>query len=271
MILELCNKTIPNLSTLVTTLIILNLSIDHWHVFKIGNIIVLNHKHGATDLDDIVNFQWVEGADFSFSTQTEPGPVSWSHILEIEAWGFALLTLAVSNLGVKVTHLWIFLHVKCIIHISAYAKAHLINSDHSISRRSLKHVQLYNIVFAGGDNPEFTESHLEHHVLSQEDFLPYHDESSSGWPDVSQVEMAAWNLAFFLLDVFDFAVSTTHERFWDHDVVTGRVTAQGCTVLPNNENIVEQLAFDSFKNQDVWIFNLIELINILVNAVIQDI
>ena len=74
-ILELCNKTIPNLSTLVPSLIILNLSIDHWHVFKIGYIIVLNHKHSATDLDDIVNFQWVEGADFSFSTQTEPGPV----------------------------------------------------------------------------------------------------------------------------------------------------------------------------------------------------
>jgi hypothetical protein len=75
-ILELCNKTITNLSTLVPSLIILNLSIDHWHVFKIGNIIVLNHKHSATDLDDIVDFQWVEGADFSFSTQTEPGPVS---------------------------------------------------------------------------------------------------------------------------------------------------------------------------------------------------
>ena len=74
-ILELCNKTIPNLSTLVSSLIILNLSIDHWHVFKIGNIVVLNHKYGATDLDDVVNFQRMKGADFSFSTQTKPGPV----------------------------------------------------------------------------------------------------------------------------------------------------------------------------------------------------
>ena len=74
-ILELCNKTIPNLSTLVSSLIILNLSIDHWHVFKIGNIVILNHKHSATDLDDVVNFQRVKGANFSFSTQTEPGPV----------------------------------------------------------------------------------------------------------------------------------------------------------------------------------------------------
>ena len=75
MILELSNKTIPNLSTLVPSLVILDLSIDDWHVFKIGNIVVLNHKHGATDLDNVVDFQWVKGADFSFGTQTEPGPV----------------------------------------------------------------------------------------------------------------------------------------------------------------------------------------------------
>ena len=63
--------------------------------------------------------------------------------------------------------------------------------------------------------------------------------------------MAARSLAFFLLDVFDLAVATTHERFRDHDVVACRVTAQGSTVLPNNVNIVEQLAFNSLKNQDV--------------------
>ena len=86
-------------------------------------------------------------------------------------------------------------------------------------------MQLYNIVFTGGDNPEFTEPHLEHHVLSQENFLPNHDESSSGWSDVSQVEVATCSLAFFLLDVFDLAVAATYERFRDHDVVACRVTA----------------------------------------------
>lgn len=75
MILELCNKAIPNLSTLVSPLIILNLSINHRHVFEIGNIVILNNKHGATDLDDIVNFQWVKCAYFSFCTQTEPSPI----------------------------------------------------------------------------------------------------------------------------------------------------------------------------------------------------
>jgi hypothetical protein len=55
--------------------------------------------------------------------------------------------------------------------------------------------------------------------------LPHHDESSGSWSDISQVEVAAWSLAFFLSDVFDLAVTTTHERFGDHNVVACWVTA----------------------------------------------
>lgn len=67
MVLELGNQSVSNLASLVTSLV-LNLPVDDRHVLEVGNIVVLNHKHGATDLDDVVDLQGVQSTDLTFST-----------------------------------------------------------------------------------------------------------------------------------------------------------------------------------------------------------
>lgn len=88
----------------------------------------------------------------------------------------------------KVAHLGVFLHVECVIHITANAQAQLVHCDDSISLRTLENMQFNQILLAGGDDSELTETHLEHHVFTQEYFLSHHDESPCGRSNVSQVE-----------------------------------------------------------------------------------
>jgi hypothetical protein len=63
-VLELGDEAISNLSPLATSLI-LNLAVDHGHVLQIGDIVVLHYEDCASYFDYIVNFEWVQSADFS--------------------------------------------------------------------------------------------------------------------------------------------------------------------------------------------------------------
>lgn len=65
------------MSSLITSLILVNniFLVDDWHVFESGNIVGLDNEHGASYLDDIVDFQRVQGAYLSFSTQPEPSSI----------------------------------------------------------------------------------------------------------------------------------------------------------------------------------------------------
>jgi hypothetical protein len=67
----------------------------------------------------------------------------------------------------EVTHLGVFLNIERIIHISPDTKPQMVNRDHSIPAWPLKDMQLDDVIFAGRHDPEFTEAHLEHHVLSE--------------------------------------------------------------------------------------------------------
>ena len=72
MILKLSDQSITtrtNLSSLISSLILILihiLSVYNWHVLKIGNIVVLNHKYSAANLDDIIDFKWMKCTDLSF-------------------------------------------------------------------------------------------------------------------------------------------------------------------------------------------------------------
>jgi hypothetical protein len=74
-VLELSNEPISNLSSLIASLIVLYLSIDHWHVFEICNIIVLDNKNSAANFNDIVYLKWVKSTNLSFSTESKPGSI----------------------------------------------------------------------------------------------------------------------------------------------------------------------------------------------------
>ena len=61
LILKLCDKAIAsraNLSSLVTSLILVDniFLVDDWHVSKSGHVVGLDNEHGASYLDDIVDF-----------------------------------------------------------------------------------------------------------------------------------------------------------------------------------------------------------------------
>jgi hypothetical protein len=91
MVLELSNKSVTCLSSLVTSLV-LHFSVNHWHVLKVGDIIVLNNEHGAADLYNIVYFQWVQCADFALCRKPQPGSVGTADILKIESLSFSLFS-----------------------------------------------------------------------------------------------------------------------------------------------------------------------------------
>ena len=78
----------------------------------------------------------------------------------------------------EIAHLGVFLDVEGVIHIPADAEAHCINRDHSISLWSLEHMELNDVLLGSRHDSEFTQTHLKHHILSEEDFLSHHYESS---------------------------------------------------------------------------------------------
>ena len=123
MILELSNKSISYLSSLISSLVVLYLSVDHRHVLEISNIVVLNHENSTADFDDVVDFQWVKGTDLSLSTKTEPGSVGGPNVLKIEALSFTLLSSTICDLRMEIAHLRVFLNVECIVHISTNAQS----------------------------------------------------------------------------------------------------------------------------------------------------
>ena len=125
---------------MISALIVLYLSIDHWHVLEISNIIILNHKNSTADFNDVVDLQWVKGTDLPLGTETEPGSVGGANVLQVESLGFTLLSSAVSDLRVEIAHLRVFLYVKCIVHISADAQAEMVNCDHPVSTGPLKNM-----------------------------------------------------------------------------------------------------------------------------------
>lgn len=85
----------------------------------------------------------------------------------------------------EITHLWIFLNIEWILHVSADGQSRNVDCYDTVSLWTFKDMKLYQIVFACCDDSKFAESHLEHHILSQKNFLSNHDKSSSGGPDIS--------------------------------------------------------------------------------------
>ena len=66
-------------------------------------------------------------------------------------------------------------------------------------------------------------------------------------------------------------MSSGNKAFRDDDAVARRVSAQGSTVLTNYVDVVQELTFNRLKDEDVTIFDLVELNGILVEAVVQDV
>lgn len=85
----------------------------------------------------------------------------------------------------EITHLWVFLNIEGILHVSADGQSRNVNCDDAISLWTFKNMEFNQVIFACSDDSELAEPHLEHHILPQENFLSDHDESSCGWPDIS--------------------------------------------------------------------------------------
>ena len=49
------------------------------------------------------------------------------------------------------------------------------------------------------------------------------------------------------------------------------MASKGSAILANDVDIVQQLSLYCLKDQDVRVFNLVELVYVLVNAIIQDV
>ena len=99
----------------------------------------------------------MQGAYFSLSTQPEPSSIGWSYVLKVKALLLSATlwaTRAVRDFGMEIAHLRVFLHIESVIHISADAEPHLVYCDHPVSGRALEDMGLYNVVFAGGYDPE---------------------------------------------------------------------------------------------------------------------
>ena len=53
--------------------------------------------------------------------------------------------------------------------------------------------------------------------------------------------------------ILDLTVSSAHEALGDDDVIAGRVATKSCSILADDIDIVEQLSFNSFQNQNIHV------------------
>jgi hypothetical protein len=237
------------------------LLVDERQVLEQIDVVALNNEDCAAYLDDVVDLKRVQLTDFALSTQSQPSAVCWANILKIESCLLVRVSLAikVSYFGMKVAHLGVFLDVKAVLHISSDTQPLIgINSDHSASSRTFENMQLDYALFACGHDPEFAESHLEHHVFPQKNFLAHHYKASSCRPNVSDEKLGCHRLFGIgvigtVLVVLDFTVPSAHEAFAYHDVVARWMSSQSCAVFTNYVDVVEKLAFYSFEHKNVLI------------------
>ena len=105
----------------------------------------------------------------------------------------------------EITHLRVFLNIERILHVSPDRQSRNVNCDNAVSLWAFKDMKLNQITFTCCDDSKFTEPHLEHHILTQEDFLSNHDKNSSGGPDISKIEIARVLPWVIICLVSDFA------------------------------------------------------------------
>ena len=53
--------------------------------------------------------------------------------------------------------------------------------------------------------------------------------------------------------ILDLTVSSAHEALGDDDVIAGRVATKSCSILADDIDIVEQLSFNGFQNQNIHV------------------
>ena len=131
--------------------------INDRHLFQIVNVWTFNQKDGWADLENVANTQLVQRTLLSFGAQTQPSSISRPNIIQEEtSLTTRLPSLFIGNLRVMIWHLTVFLDTEWVLLVSANGEPHFIHGDHSISRRSLKHMQLGHARFRSSHNFEFT-------------------------------------------------------------------------------------------------------------------
>ena len=180
---------------------ILGTFVDDRHILKVVNVRALYNKDSASNFENVADSQGVQSALLTFCTQSEPGTIRRTHISQVESSSLLLIGSRssdchfVADLGMVVAHLRVFLYTKSVLLVSTNGQTRLVNWNHPISGRALKYMQFNHCRLRCRHNFEFRKPHLEHHMVSKCDLLAHHDESTSGRPNVSQVEIGQVSIA----------------------------------------------------------------------------
>ena len=60
--------------------------IDYRHVLEVADVIRLDNEYCASNLNYVIDSQWMQVALFALGTQTQPGAVRGPYILKIESF-----------------------------------------------------------------------------------------------------------------------------------------------------------------------------------------
>lgn len=165
------------------------------------NVRALYNKDSASNFEDIADSERVQSALLTFCAQSEPSTIRRTYISQVESSSLLLIRsgssdcLLVTDLGMVVAHLGVFLHTECVLLVPSNSQTRLIHWHHAVSSRALKHVKFDHCRLRCRHDFEFRKPHLEHHMVSKSDLLSHHDESTSGRPYVSQVEIGQVSVA----------------------------------------------------------------------------
>jgi hypothetical protein len=112
-------------------------------------------------------------------------------------------------------------------------------------------MKFIHLRFTGSDNFKLAQAHLEHHIALEKYFISYHHKGTRSATDVPQIKLGF--VGYLSIEsiwlgrhILNLTVSPANKALTNNHVVTGRVSTQASSVVANNIDIVEQLAFHCF-------------------------
>ena len=169
--------------------------VDDRHVLQVVDVGAFNDEDGAANLEDVSNSEGMQCTLLSLGAETEPCAIRRPHICQIEASSLLLVRtrgpygLFVADLCMVVAHLGVFLDTEGVLLVSSDRKSRLIHGNHAVAGGSLEDMELAHGRLRCRHHFELGETHLEHHVARQGDFLADHDECTGGRTYIAQVKV----------------------------------------------------------------------------------